>query len=83
MPVHIVKLDYDIKIIGKGEKELNDDFNKDIIMSHEPVYIPHEKTVVNIHGHTHQCNVHECYFIIDIENYDIKYMTSLLKILIL
>jgi len=40
------------------------------IISHKPVYIPLGSDMINIHGHTHHCNVKAEYFTYDFDNYE-------------
>lgn len=47
-------------------------FNERVILSHEPVYLKPGSDKVNIHGHTHNINVGEDYFKVDIKNYEMK-----------
>ena len=47
-------------------------FREGVILSHEPVYLKPKSGFTNIHGHTHNINVDEKYFKVDIENYEMK-----------
>lgn len=47
-------------------------FDENIILSHEPVYMVPDSNFVNIHGHTHNTNVDEKYFKVDMENYEMN-----------
>lgn len=47
-------------------------FDEEIILSHEPVYLAPNSNFYNIHGHTHNTNVDEKYFKVDMENYEMK-----------
>lgn len=42
-------------------------FGKYVILSHEPLFIPKDEKIINIHGHVHQRNLKSDFFTLDFE----------------